>query len=188
MAAQRVDYITRQGAYSPAEARIRHQGLQHGTDQEREDLVFWKARNLPAWAEDDPVRYFHAAEQYTSPHQTAYEEWKISLPRELSRRQQMAATRDFLREAFGDTHPYVWAMHDPRAADGGRQPHVHVLWSARTLDNHERSPEQFFTRYNRAHPQRGGAEKASTFHHFGSVKAFRTLYTDTMNLHLEAAG
>jgi hypothetical protein len=100
----------------------------------------------------------------------------------------MAATRDFLREAFGDTHPYVWAMHDPRAADGGRQPHVHVLWSARTLDNHERSPEQFFTRYNRAHPQRGGAEKASTFHHFGSVKAFRTLYTDTMNLHLEAAG
>jgi hypothetical protein len=114
--------------------------------------------------------------------------WKISLPRELTRRQHMAGARAFLQAAFGDTHPYVWAMHDPRAADGGRQPHVHVLWSARTLDAHERSPEQFFTRYNRAHPEKGGAEKDARFHHFGSVKAFRTLYTDTMNLHLEAAG
>jgi hypothetical protein len=82
-----VDYITRQGAYSPAEARIRHQGLQQGTALEREDLVYWRSRNLPDWAQGDPVRYFHAAEQYTSPHQTAYEEWKFSLPRELSRRQ-----------------------------------------------------------------------------------------------------
>jgi hypothetical protein len=79
-------------------------------------------------------------------------------------------------------------MHDPHAADGGQQPHVHVLWSARTLDEHERNPAQFFTRYNRAHPEKGGAEKDERFHHFGSVKAFRTLYTDTMNLHLEAAG
>ena len=153
-----------------------------------EDLVYWRARNLPTWAQDDPVRYFHAAEQYTSPHQTAYEEWKIALPRELTRRQQLAAARDFLHAAFGDTHPYVWAMHDPRAADGGRQPHVHVLWSARTLDGIERSPEQFFRRYNRAHPDRGGAAKDRTFSYFGSVKAFRTMYTDVMNLHLEAAG
>jgi MobA/MobL family len=188
MAAQRVDYITRQGAYSPAEARIRHQGLQRGTELEREDLVYWRSRNLPGWAQEDPVRFFHAAEQYTSPHQTAYEEWKISLPRELTRRQQMAAAHDFLQASFGDTHPYVWAFHCPRAADGGEQPHVHVIWSARTLDAHARSPEQFFTRYNRAHPERGGAEKARAFSHFGSVKAFRTMYTDVMNAHLEAAG
>jgi hypothetical protein len=82
----------------------------------------------------------------------------------------------------------VWAFHCPRAADGGEQPHVHVIWSARTLDAHARSPEQFFTRYNRAHPERGGAEKAREFSHFGSVKAFRTMYTDIMNVHLEAAG
>jgi hypothetical protein len=188
MAAQRVDYITRQGTYSPAAARIRHQGLQHGTKLEREDLVYWRARNLPSWAQKNPAVFFTAAEQHTSAHQTAYEEWKISLPRELTRRQQLAAARDLLHAAFGDTHPYVWAMHDPRAADGGRQPHVHVIWSARTLDGIERSPAQFFRRYNRAHPERGGAAKDRTFSHFGSVKAFRTMYTDVMNLHLEAAG
>src|SRR5215470_11117170 len=100
----------------------------------------------------------------------------------------MAAARDFLQASFGDIHPYVWAFHCPRAADGGEQPHVHVLWSARTLDAHERSPKQFFRRYNRAHPERGGAEKDRAFSHFGSVKAFRTMYTDVMNTHLEAAG
>ena len=106
---------------------------------------------------------------------TAYEEWKFSLPRELARRQQMDAARDVLQTAFGDRHPYVWALHDPLAADGGRQPHVHVLWSSRTLDAYARTPEQFFRRYNREHPERGGAEKARVLGHFGSVKASRQL-------------
>jgi hypothetical protein len=44
------------------------------------------------------------------------------------------------------------------------------------------------TRYKRAHPERGGAEKARAFSHFGRVKAFRTMYTDGMNTHLDAAG
>jgi len=188
MAGQRVNYITRQGIYSPAEARVRHQGLQHGTDLEREDLVYWRARNLPQWAEEDPVRFFNTAEQHTSPHQIAYEEWKVSLPRELSRRQQMDAARAFLQASFGDRHPYVWALHDPVAADGHRQPHAHILWSARTLDGLNRTEDQFFRRFNRAHPERGGAEKAREFSHFGAVKASRVLYTDVMNLHMEMAG
>jgi hypothetical protein len=188
MAAQRVDYITRQGAYGPAEARIRHQGLQHGTELEREDLVYWRSRNVPDWAEGNATVFFAAAEQHTSSHQTAYEEWKISLPRELTRRQQLAAARDFLSGAFGTTHPYVWAMHDPLAADGGRQPHVHIILSPRTLDGIDRSPEHFFRQSNTKLPERGGAPRDRAFSHFGSVKAFRTMYTDVMNAHLEAAG
>jgi hypothetical protein len=110
------------------------------------------------------------------------------LPRELTRRQQLAAARDFLSGAFGTTHPYVWAMHDPLAADGGRQPHVHIILSPRTLDGIDRSPEHFFRQSNTTHPERGGAPRDRAFSHFGSVKAFRTMYTDVMNTHLEAAG
>ena len=91
----------------------------------------------------------------------------------------------FYTKPFGDTHPHVWAFHDPLAADGQRQPHVHVLWSSRTLDGIERSPEQFFRRYNRAHPDKGGAAKDRTLGHFGAVKSSRILYTDVMNCHLE---
>jgi hypothetical protein len=151
----------------------------------REDLVHWDARNLPAWATEDPVRYFSAAETHERANGVAYEEWKFSLPRELSRDQQFAAARDFLQASFGTRHPYIWALHDPPAADGGSQPHVHVLWSARTLDAYERTPATFFKRYNRAHPERGGAEKSREFSHFGAVKASRTLYCDVMNMRLE---
>ena len=136
-----------------------HQGLEAGTDHLREDLVYWRARNLPDWAHEDAVAVFSHGRDARAGQWRAYTEWRFSLPRELARRQQMDAARDVLHVAFGTTHPYVWALHDPRAADGGRQPHVHVLWSARTLDAHARSPEHFFKRYNGRHPERGGAEK-----------------------------
>jgi MobA/MobL family len=175
--AQRIQYITRAGPYSPAEARIRHQGLEAGTARQREDLVQWEYHNLPTWATDDPVRYFSAAERYEGANRVAYTEWRFSLPRELSRAQQLDAAHDVLQAAFGDRHPYVWALHDPPAADGGSQPHVHVLWSARTLDAHDRTPGTYFQKYNRVHPERGGAEKAPDSYQFGSVKAARVLYT-----------
>ena len=187
-AAQRIQYITRTGPYSPVEARIRHQGLESGTERLREDLVQWEHANLPAWAADDPVYYFSAAERYEGANRVAYTEWRFSLPRELSRAQHVDAARDVLQAAFGARHPYVWALHDPPAADGGSQPHMHVLWSARTLDAHARTPDTYFKKYNRAHPERGGAEKAPDSYQFGSVKAARVLYTDVMNLHLERAG
>jgi hypothetical protein len=186
-AAARVRYIT-WTLPDRAEAQVRYQGLVEGTTRQREDLVEWEARNLPGWAHGDAVTFFRAAWQYTSPAQIAYEEWKFALPRELSRAQQLAAARDFLTSTFGDTHPYVWAMHDPVAADGGHQPHVHVLWSARTLDGIERTPAQFFRQSSAAHPERGGAPRAREFSHVGAVKAARVHYTDVMNLYLEHAG
>jgi hypothetical protein len=188
LAAGRIQYLTRTGLYSPAEARIRHQGLETGTERLREDLVHWEHQNLPAWSEGDAVRFFSAAETHERANGIAYEEWKFALPRELPRDHQLAAVRDVLQAAFGTQHPYIWALHDPPAADGGNQPHVHVLWSARTLDGIERPAAHFFTRYNRTHPERGGAEKARGLGHFGAVKAARVLYTDVLNLHLERAG
>ena len=184
---RRIAYITRSGEYA-AEARIRHQGLARETGRTREDLVFWNSRNLPSWTEGNPTTYFTAAERYESAKNVAYEEWKVSLPRELTRRQQVDAARDFLHAAFGTAHPYVWAFHAPVAQDQGEQPHLHVISSSRTLDEYGRSPAQFFRRYNRHDPEAGGAAKDRAFSHFGAVKAFRELYTDTMNLHLEAGG
>jgi MobA/MobL family len=187
-AAWRIRYITRTVGRQAEGSALRQQGTADEADPTREDLVYWRARNLPDWAGADPVVFFRTAEQSTWPSQIAYEEWRCSLPRELSRGQQMDAARDLLTSTFGNRHPYVWALHDTTAADGGRQPHVHVLWSSRTLDGLSRSPEQFFRLYNRAHPERGGAEKAREFGSMGAVKAMRVHYTDVMNVHLERAG
>jgi len=74
------------------------------------------------------------------------------------------------------------------AADGERQPHAHVIFSARTVDGLDRSPEQFFRRWNAAHPERGGAHKDPAMNCMGAVKAARVLYTDVVNVHLEQHG
>jgi len=150
--------------------------------------VAWDVKNLPAWAAGSAEQFFQVAEHATSPFQIAFTEWKVSLPREMSREEQLAAVKDFLDAAFGDNHPYVYAVHDPMASDGGRNPHAHVIWSARTLDGYERPPERFFMRYDRVKPERGGAENDRVFGHFGAVKATRILYTDVMNVHLERGG
>ncbi len=165
-----------------------HQGVETGTEHVREDLVYWRARNLPDWAEHDPVVYFAAAETGERVKGVAYTEWRFNVPREMTRREQMDTARDVLQASFGTQHPYVWALHDARAADGGRNVHVHVLWSARTLDGLDRTEDQFFKRYNAAHPERGGARKDPEMNHMGAVKAARVQYVDIVNAHLEYGG
>jgi hypothetical protein len=89
----------------------------------------------------------------------------------------------------GDRLPITYAFHDPTTLDGGhQQPHLHLLISARRNDGYTRTPAQHFQRYNRAHPERGGAEKDPAFWHRGAIKAHRMLIADLLNLHLERHG
>jgi hypothetical protein len=188
-AQNRVEYITRTGAYrSRAQTLVEYQGRDAKAQTRREDLVAWKARNMPSWTRDDPVAFFQAAERYEGANRVAYTEWRFALPRELSHSQNMDLARDILDANFGTTHPYVSAFHDPPAADGGTQPHIHILWSARTLDGLSRPAAQFFKLWQAKHPERGGAQKDPAFSHMGAVKAARVLYCDIVNLYLEAHG
>jgi MobA/MobL family len=184
-ATQRLEYITRQPAQKldAAERRLRY--IKEG----REDLVFERSRNLPAWAQDNPHVYFQAAERYEGKSRVAFEEWKISLPVEFSHRENVQLTHDLVEALAGDRLPITYAFHDPTTMDGSQQqPHLHLLISARQTDGHSRTPAQHFKRYNRAHPERGGAEKDPAFWHMGGVKAHRVLVADILNTHLEQAG
>jgi hypothetical protein len=155
----------------------------------REDLVYERSRNLPAWAEHNPHTYFRAAEQYERKNGVAFEEWKVTLPHELSHRQNLALTRDLVETIAGNRLPITYAFHDPPTLSGSRQqPHLHLLISARQNDGHARTPAQHFRRYNPTHPERGGARKDDAFRHKGAIKAHRVLISDILNVHLEYAG
>ena len=179
----RVAYITRQPVHdlSRGEQQLRY--IQEG----REDLVYTQSRNLPPWA-DTPHTYFQAAERYEGKNRVAFTELKISLPREMNHREQMDLTRSLVDAIAGDRLPVVYALHDPVALDGGQQPHLHVLISARRTDEHSRTPDQHFKRFNRAEPWRGGTEKDPASWHLGAVKAARVMVVDILNLHLEHGG
>jgi MobA/MobL family len=165
----------------------------------REDVVTTTSRNLPAWAMGNPYTYFQAAEQYERKasdrtdgkerHGIAFEEWKMTLPRELSVQQNTELMTDLLEMIAGDVLPCTVAFHNPTTMAGeDSQPHLHLLISARQNDAIVRTAEQHFRRYNREHPERGGAKKAETFREMGAVKAHRLMIADMLNIHLEQYG
>jgi hypothetical protein len=186
--AQHVAYIMREGDYAPAQAHLRYLFRESEATRSREDLVHKEAQNLPAWAADSPAAFFAAAEQYERANGRFSTTWEIALPRELQRAEQLATVRAFLQTQFGERHPYAWAMHESHASDGGTNPHVHVIFSERTLDGIARSPQQFFRRYNPETPERGGAKKDPVLHQLQTVARQRQAWTDVANWSLERAG
>ena len=115
--------------------------------------------NLPAWAEDQPNRFWQAADAYERANGTTYREMEIALPRELTPAQRLALVRGFVLQELGTRHAYQWAIHNPKAADGHEQPHVHLMFSERRADGIERDPSHYFRRYNPKAPEQGGARK-----------------------------
>ena len=56
--------------------------------------------------------------------------------------------------------PYTAAIHNHLGEIGGQdQPHLHLMYCERSVDEHNRTAEQFFSRYNDKDPANGGAQK-----------------------------
>jgi hypothetical protein len=185
-AGEKVRYITRGTEHEPkaAERQVRYISTEG-----REDLVYTRSRNLPSWAKGNPHTYFRAAEVYEWAGGNAFEEWKIALPQELSSQQNMDCMRDLVRMIAGNRLPMTYAFHCPETLDEEHeQPHLHLLLSGRQNDGIVRTPQQYFKKYNRTHPERGGAPKDPALYHLRAVKSWRVTISDVINVHLERAG
>lgn len=138
-------YITRQGSHA-----------------QRGDLVATSHGNLPAWAENDPARFWAASDAHERNNGSAYRELEIALPGELKGAEQHALVNKVVNEMVG-SKPFQLAIHGPDAAIDGttKNTHVHIMLSDRADDGIERSAEQTFKRYNPKHPERGGRRKDS---------------------------
>lgn len=133
----------------------------HGKNEKKEDLIALWHGNLPEWAHDSPAAFWKAADNYERSNGTAYREFELALPVELTRDQQWELAQEFIERAIGHK-PYQAAIHAPTAAIGkSPQPHAHVMLSDRIPDGIARSPEQHFRRYNARAPEKGGAKKDS---------------------------
>src|SRR2546421_6276330 len=75
-ASGRVTYITRDTAREPQSVAERQ--VRYVARADREDLLYTRSRNLPAWAEGNPHAYFRTAEQHEWARGNAFEEWKIT--------------------------------------------------------------------------------------------------------------
>ncbi|UUC96750.1 MobA/MobL family protein [Comamonas sp. C11] len=183
-AAPHAAYIVREGQYAKR--------LERG-----EKLEATEAGNMPAWAKAQPQQFWRAADVFERVNGTTYREMEIALPRELEPAQRAELVREFVCQEIGEHHAYQWAIHTPNAADGGDQPHVHLMFSERQCDGIERDPDQYFKRYNAKAPEKGGARKGygpsagktlTAAERAAELKALRERWQVLCNEHLEIAG
>lgn len=178
-------YIARTGPYERLLER------EQARDQ-AEVLEASRHGNMPAWAQDQPALFWQAADQYERANGRTYKEHELALPRELDPEQRLALVQAWVDQEIGDRHAYQFAIHCPKAADGGDQPHAHIMWSPREQDGIERDPEQYFKRYNSKSPERGGCRKASGGETMAEgrelTKQLRGRWENLCNQHLEQAG
>lgn len=146
------EYILREGSYA------------NGT--KKEELVYKQFGNLPDWSAK-PTDFFAAADLYERKNGNAYTEFEIALPAELSLEENIKLVRCFVEENVGSNKAYCFAIHEKNAAldNDKRQPHVHIMFSERIIKNKQNvKPDyQFFKRYNKKYPERGGYKKDDRF-------------------------
>lgn len=147
--------------------------------------------NMPRWAEKEPNYFWKMSDEHERKNGTSYREHVIALPRELTIEQRHELVKDWIDQEIGDKHAYQYAIHNPPALDGKEQPHVHLMFSERLIDNIERDPTQYFMRYNSKNPDKGGAKKANTpkllADRKAELKQQRERWQQTCNKHLEQA-
>lgn len=129
--------------------------------EDREDLLAFEFDNFPEWSRGRPHDFWKAADKYERNNAAAYREWIVVLPNELNEEKNLNLSRKIAQTIAGD-RPWQLAMHLPAGKlSGDPNPHVHVMTSDRAPDGIPRPAEQYFSRYNPTHPEKGGCRKLS---------------------------
>ena len=177
-ASAHAEYIEREGEYK-LKNNEKLEAVEHG--------------NMPEWAQDNPNLFWQCADEFERKNGSTYREIEIALPRELTPQQRKELVQTFVEQELGEKHAYTWAIHNPKASiEGGEQPHAHIMYSERLQDGIERSPDQFFKRYNSKNPERGGCQKSNFAKTAEQRKTelveLRERFADLQNVYLEEYG
>ncbi|HEY4291849.1 MobA/MobL family protein [Luteibacter sp.] len=178
----------RKGAAADHAAYIARQGY-HG---KREDLIATDYGNLPAWSDNDPKKFWSAADRNERKNGATYREAIIALPGELTIMQNTALLAELVAK-IADDKPFQYALHAPISSlEGELNLHGHVMTSDRVDDGIERPAETFFSRYNPRKPEAGGRKKASGGRNRMELRdeliALRKTVAETINHHLAING
>ena len=152
-----------------------------------EEVVYTESGHMPGWADAEAgaLAYWEAADLYERSNGRLYKSIEIALPLALDPDQQRALAVQFAHQLTdAEQLPYTLAIH----AGKGENPHCHLMISERANDELERSPEQWFKRYNAAAPAAGGAQKSTTLKPKDWLLETRAAWAEQTNAALKEAG
>ena len=152
---------------------------------QEDEAAYTESGHMPAWAEEEAAAYWQAADQYERQNGRLYKGVEFALPLALDPAQQQKLAVGFAHHLTdAEQLPYTLAIHD----GNGTNPHCHLLLSERANDGLARSPEQWFKRYNAAHPELGGARKSVALKPKAWLVETREAWAEQTNQALERAG
>lgn len=192
------DYIQRKEKYSP-QNNEKQLAVEHRNYVQREelfshndnyeDLLFSFDGNMPDWCKDDTKVFWISSDKFERKNGRTYEEILISLPTELSDEDNINLTKNFCEQLFGKNFVYSYGIHSkPSSTEGIQNIHAHIMYSSRKLDNINRTPEQFFKRYNPKFPERGGCQKDRKWNDINLFSNIRKQWGKLLNEELEKKG
>lgn len=156
-----------------------------------DEIEYTENGNMPSWAKHNPAELWECADLFERKNGSTYREHVVGLPRELNKEQRLALVKEWITQEVGNK-PYSVALHNVIASDGEQQPHIHLMFCERLQDDIERTPQQFFKRYNSKDPSKGGARKDNTGktpqQRELEIKAQRLRWQEMANRHLLEAG
>ena len=145
----------------------------------RKDVELSESGNMPDFAASSPREFWLAADAHERANGRTYTEIQVALPRELNREAQITLAREAAQKFLGGRFAYTMAIHNPVAHDKIDQPHMHLMFSERAVDERTRSlpAEQFF--------KRNGAKKDRDWNDRNRPEVLRSAWCDMMNRALE---
>lgn len=130
-------------------------------DSIHEKVEYVASGNMPSFALGRPDRFWEAAHDYERKNGRTAASLVIALPKELTSEQRIELTEALIKQFTDEFNfPYTAAIHNHVGEIGGQdQPHLHIMYCERSVDEHNRTAKQFFSRYNEVEPENGGAQK-----------------------------
>ena len=153
----------------------------------KKDLLFKEVRNLPEEF-NDIKDFWKCAETYERKNSNLYRELEISLPREFTSKENKKIVDNFCENLFGKEYVYNYAMHNPKSFDGDMQPHVHIMFFERKIDDIKRDKNKYFKRYNSKNVEKGGWRKDEKWNERSTLKNIRKEWETFLNFELEKKG
>ena len=153
----------------------------------KKDLLFKEVRNLPEEF-NDIKDFWECAETYERKNSNLYRELEISLPREFTPKENKKIVDNFCENLFGKEYVYNYAMHNPKSFDGDMQPHVHIMFFERKIDDIKRDKNKYFKRYNSKNVEKGGWRKDEKWNERSTLKNIRKEWETFLNFELEKKG
>ena len=158
-----------------------------GKHSEKEDLIEKHTENLPNEFKDIN-EFWKTCEAYERVNANLFRELEITLPKELTKEENVKLVKDFSAHLFGKEYVYNYSVHQPQDYGGEPQPHVHIMFCERKLDGISRPKEQFFKQHYTKIPEKSGAKKNEYWNKKEALEDMRMEWEKYLNFELEKRG